>query len=1083
VQTTTIKGFRLSPQQRRLWQLQQHTSPYPSRCVIRLEGVLDAQALQEAVGLTVERHEILRTFFRLLPGISWPVQVVAEQCPPVWQNLDLSDCETDSRADAVNDLVEQESRRINDLEQGPLVRFSLLRLAPTEHLLIVSLPALCADTVTLNNLAEAIGRAYESRRSGTAREDEALSYAQFSEWQNELLEDEEAAEGREFWGQQDLAAASTLALPYTDASRRTKEFEAKSLAAAIVPAVCDGLGVLAARWGVALEVLLHACWQTLLWRLTGQTAVITGQVFDGREHEVLKDALGLFAKWLPVQCGFTEGLRLVDVVGQVRASALAAGQWQEYFVWKQDATEGEAPARDAAPAPLFPFGFEFEHRPAARSFDGLSLSVIEQRHYSERFDLKLRCVRADGVLVAAFEYDAALFDAADVARLSEEFHTLLAAVVSDPDAPLSELEIVGEAERRQSLFEWNDTGSVSLSEKSLGELFEEQAERTPARTAVVSGDSSLTFGELNARANQLARYLSAQGVGAEARVGICMERSVEMLVALLGVLKAGAGYVPLDPHYPRERLSYMLDDAGVTMLLTRQSLVEILPLHRVRAVYLDSDWPVIGEQGTENPRSRVAADNLAYVIYTSGSTGSPKGVMVQHGSVVNLIAALRAAIYERLETPLNVSLNAPLAFDASVKQLVQLLSGHTLHVIPEELRLDAAALLDYMERSRLHVLDCTPSQLKLLLAAGLMRRPRLTLKAVLVGGEAIDRQTWKTLAEQTSISFYNVYGPTECTVDATSCNVRGAGSVRPVIGRPLANVRAYVLNGQAQPVAVGVSGELYVGGDGVARGYLGRPELTAEKFIPDPFGEEAGGRLYRTGDSARYLPDGQLHLLGRLDHQVKIHGFRIELGEIEAQLRKHAHTREAVVIVREDVPGDPRLVAYLTTTQKPATSTGELRQFLRQRLPDYMLPSSFVELEALPLTQHGKVDRRALPAPETARRGARPIPVAPRNEAEEVIARIWREVLQVEKVGVNDNFFDIGGHSLLVVQVHSRLREAFGVEVSIIELFKNPTVGSLAELFAEGQSQRPYVQKVLDRAQKRKTAVHRRRQLLEERNR
>ena len=1080
MQTITVEGFRLSPQQRHLWQLQQHTAAYPAHCVVRVEGELDEVALREAAALTVGRYEILRTRFRRPHGILWPVQIVAAVSRPLWQSIDLCGLPAPRRAGLVEEFAAWELRGINDLEHGPTVRFLLLRIAPSEHLLVVSLPALCADDATLDNLIESLGRAYESHLTGEPVGDEPLPYAQFSEWQNGLLEDAEDAEGREFWERQDLSAASAAALPYADDARRARGFEVKSLAAAVHPDVRDGLAALAARWGVAFESLLHACWQTLLWRLTGREEIVTGQVFDGRDYEVLEGACGLFARWLPVRCRFSGRRRLADAAAELEASARAAAQWQEYFARPRDVAADETDARGDAHTPLFRFGFQFERRRAPLRFAGLTLSVAARHHYTERFDLRLRCVSAVDTLAAEFDYDPSLFGASDVRRLAEEFVTLLASAVGSPEAPLSELEIVGVEERDLLLSGWNDTVAASPSEESLAALFEEQAARTPLRPAVVAGDISLTYAELNARANQLAHHLRARGVGAESRVGMLLERSAEMVVALLAVLKAGGCYVPLDPRYPGERIAFMLEDAGASVLLTQSSLAETLPAGQAGIVRLDAEWPAVAGLSAENPPPTPAAD-LAYVIYTSGSTGKPKGVMIEHGSVINLWGALSRAIYGRHEAPLNVSLNAPLAFDASVKQLVQLLSGHTLHVIPDELRLDAAGLLDYAERRRLHVLDCTPAQLRLLLAAGLADRPGLELKAVLVGGEAIDAPTWETLARQASPDFYNVYGPTECTVDATACEVRAAGA-RPVIGRPLTNVRTYLLDARLQPAPVGVAGELYVGGSGVARGYLNRPGLTAERFVPDPFSREPGARLYRTGDRARHLTSGEIDFLGRVDQQVKVHGFRIELGEIEARLRAHDSVREAVVVARADAADDPRLVAYFVPAQSPAPAAATLRQFLRLALPEYMVPGAFVELEALPLTRHGKVDRQALPAPEAARAASESY-VAPRNELEEKIARIWAEVLGVERVGVDDNFFDLGGHSLLVVQVHSRLREAFGVEVSIVELFKNPTVGSLAQFFAEGQGEQPHFRKVFGRAERRKAAANRHKQLLEERNR
>ncbi|MFL6256007.1 MAG: non-ribosomal peptide synthetase, partial [Pyrinomonadaceae bacterium] len=572
-------------------------------------------------------------------------------------------------------------------------------------------------------------------------------------------------------------------------------------------------------------------------------------------------------------------------------------------------------------------------------------------------------------------------------------------------------------------------------------------------------------------------------------VGLCAERSVEMMVGLLAILKAGGAYVPLDPRQPTARLSLLLEETCVPVLLTQGELLARLPATAARVLCLDADRASVESESAENPVSTVSPGNLAYIIYTSGSTGRPKGVMVQHRSVVNLIAALREAVYKRHapdDAPLHVSLNAPLVFDASVKQLVQLLEGHALHIIPDAARADAGALLTYARRQRLDVLDCTPSQLRLLLAV-----PEEELKALprvlLVGGEALDEATWARLAARESLAAYNVYGPTECTVDATVAPVR-AGEA-PSIGRAVANARTYILDERMRPVPVGASGELYIGGEGLARGYFARPDLTAERFTPDPFAVEPGARLYRTGDLARYRADGCIEYLGRADDQVKLRGYRVELGEIEAVLRSCEGVRECVAVVREETNGDARLVAYLTAETRGAggeraepPSVARVREQARARLPEYMIPSAFVVLEKMPLTPNGKVDRRALPAPDSERPETGVSYVAPRDRIEETVARIWQEVLGVERVGAHDNFFDLGGHSLLMVQVHSRLRETFRKEIAMVELFRHPTVGTLARHLADEPGHQTSFRKTYDRASRRREAANRQTRMKEDKS-
>ncbi|MFP2911696.1 amino acid adenylation domain-containing protein, partial [Pyxidicoccus sp. 3LFB2] len=623
---------------------------------------------------------------------------------------------------------------------------------------------------------------------------------------------------------------------------------------------------------------------------------------------------------------------------------------------------------------------------------------------------------------------------------------LLEGIVANPDQRLSELPLLTASERHQVLAAWNDT-AAPRPDALLPQLIADQAARSPNTPAVMFEDSSLTFRELDTRANQLAHHLRSLGVGPDVRVGLFVERSVEAFVGLLGILKAGGAYVPLDTTYPRERLGFMLQDSGATVLVTQAWLVDRLPVATPAVVCLDAAQPQLQRLPTTPPLSGVTAAHLAYVIYTSGSTGRPKGVMIAHGAVVNLLAALDTAVYAGAPSPLRVSVNAPLSFDASVKQLIQLAHGHTLCLISEEARGDVRRMLEQIRHYQLDVLDCSPSHLRLLLEEGLGSGDEARPGRVLIGGEAIGEATWQQLAHHPRIRFFNVYGPTECTVDSTACaaHTRPAG---PTIGGALANVQVYVLDAHLQPVPVGIPGELFIGGAQLARGYLGRPELTAEKFVPHPFSTTPGERLYRTGDKVRWLADGTLEYLGRFDFQVKLRGFRIELGEIEAALEQHPAVRTAVALVREDMPGNPRLVAYLvpeaelSAQDAAGVSIPELRAHLQQRLPEYMVPAAFVTLPALPLTTNGKLDRKALPVPDLTAGGASS--VTPRTPTEELLAGIWCQLLGLPQVGVTDSFFELGGHSLLATQAISRIRSAFQVDLPLRALFEAPTVAALA---------------------------------------
>jgi amino acid adenylation domain-containing protein len=1032
--TTVVEGFRLSPQQRRLWKLQQDTSlgssAFTSQLVLLLEGELRAGDLRAALETVCERHGALRTVFRRLAGVVMPVQVVSGEVSLSWQVIDPGEIET-----SVEELLELESRRTFDYEHGPLVSVTLSVLGPDRHLLSITTPALCADRRTLSNLASELW---------AEAEDEPLQYIQFSEWQNSLAEEEDAEKGREFWAQQDPANASAT-LPGQRVRQRVHfeiPRELQSTKLSFSPELATHIAALATKLDTNGATVLLAAWQTLLWRLTQQLVCI-GNVSEGRSYELLHHGFGLFARVLPVSCQLTDNLRFTEVVAALDRFQHESEEWQDYFNL-DEAGEGSFK--------YFPFGYEYVEIAGPRQANGLRVSEYRLASAFEAFDLKLTSTFSAAGIEVTFDYNNALFNAQYVKHLAEQFQTLLEAALADPETLVAELEIVSAAEREQLLVEWNKTARNYDLEQPVHQLFEQQVARTPDALAAVFQTEQITFAELNHRANQLAVYLKDAGVGPETAVGICIEPSLEMLIAVLGILKAGGAYVPLDPRNPPRRINQVLHDAGASILLTRELVTN------ARA------------EGEDDFQTEIAAGNLAYIIYTSGSTGEPKGVMIQHRSVVNLAAALHEEVYAGLGPGLKVGLSAPLAFDASVKQLVQLLHGHTLHILPEELRLDAKAALDYIDEHQIDVLDCTPSQLKLLLAASLNKDTRSTPKLILVGGEAIDESTWSRLAEDERTRFFNVYGPTECTVDATWAHI-SARQDQSTIGRPVPNAQAYILDNNLKPAGVHLTGELFISGTGLARGYLNSPERTAERFIPDGLSGVEGARLYRTGDLARYTPDGSIIYTGRNDAQVKVRGHRVELGEIEAVLQQHENVKQSVVIAREASDADVRLVGYVVPTDGATLDTNDLRQELSKQLPDYMVPSFLVTLDELPLTRNGKVDTNALPPPETAQRARDENYVAPRDEIETTITRVWQDVLRVERIGVNDNFFDAGGHSLLMVQVHNKLTDLFDKKISIVEMFAKPTISALAEYFSETNGHKPTFDKVMDRAARRRQAM------------
>lgn len=1041
VQQESIQGFRLSPQQKRLWLLQGSGPAYSAQVAILIEGALAADVLTDALLKIIVRHEILRITFSSLPGMKVPVQVVANAAAPFWRRIDLSSLPEQSQVLA--ELSREGRASIFDFDHGPLLRCTLICLSPDKHLLHLTLPSLCADSQSLEIITKEIAGSYEVSLKNTEPAEEIVQYVQFSEWQNELLEAEESKPGLDFWRHQAATESAVPSLAIEKHRPVGRPFKPALWIETIGPDVFLRVEAAAARQSVPAEVLLLACWQTLLWRLTAEPNVRVDLRFDGRVYEEMREALGLYEKWLPINCFFGRDFQFSEIVQQVSKSVKEAYEWQEYFSREQYSPAG---AREITVDPVA-IGFDFETRPTAYRGGGLRFDLVEKYSCTEHFKLRLSCVQTVDCVNVEFHYDVECFAAESIKTVARQFATLLNSALQDADLRVGELEILGRAERHQLLVQWNDTATEFPQDRCLPELFVAQVERTPEAAAVVFEDEVLSYRELNRRSNQLAHYLRRRGVEPETRVALCMDRSVDMLVAVLGIWKSGGVYVPLDPMQPKMRLTFMIRDAQAHLVLSHAELEPLLRDQGIDLLYLDSEREQIELESEDNPRSNILPNNLAYVVYTSGSTGQPKGAMVEHRSVVNLIKALEQDIYKPSGRKLRVSLNSPLAFDSSIKQILQLLSGHALYVLPEDLRRDGDSLLSYLQHHDIDAFDCTPSQLRLLIEARRFDQDSLP-RILLVGGEAIGKDLWRVLAKAQATRTYNVYGPTECTVDATACHVDNEFA-QPSIGRPLANIQTYVLDGQLQPVAVGLTGELHIGGAGLARGYLGRPDLTAEKFIPDPFSHKPGARIYKTGDLARYLPEGNLEFLGRVDHQVKIRGSRIELGEIEAVLATHPAVLESVVLARETAPGDNRLVAYLVA-RDPVPSSHELHSFLHERLPEYMLPSAFVLLAALPLMPNGKIDRHALPAPDQQLKAEEEY-LAPRNPTETLVAAIWAEVLGVGRVGVEDNFFELGGHSLLATQVISQVRQAFQVEIPLRSIFETPTVAGLSEGIEQAQ--------------------------------
>ncbi|MBD2508881.1 amino acid adenylation domain-containing protein [Nostoc muscorum FACHB-395] len=1030
----SIEGFRLSPQQEHLWLLQQidQSWAYRSDCAILIEGNIDLNNLELALQDVVNRYEILRTNFICLPGMTIPVQVITDSKVILEKKSDITNLTPQEQEVKIELIFQEIKQQTFQFEQGSILHTSLVNISLKQHLLLISLPALCADRATFNCLVRELATSYLGKFDEKLSK-EPLQYADFSEWQNQILEAEETKIGREYWQQQDFSTIDTFQLPFEKHLSEKRIFQPKLVNSIITPELVANIETLAHKHNTSASNFYLTCWLILLQRLSGQSEMIVAREFNGRKYEELQEALGLFAKYLPVHCHLEDTFKFSQVLQQVHESVESIHKWQECFTWEQIPD-------------ILPFSsviFDFAEEDIRHYAGNILFSIFKLDSCTERFKIKLSCRREKDFLSTEFHYDCNLFSPQDIAGLAEQFHKLLESAVHDPEAAIGELEILSDRTLNQLLFEFNQTQADYPQNKCIHELLTEQVERTPNNIAVVFNNQELTYAELNARANQLAHYLKHLGVGAEVLVGICVERSLEMLVGILGILKAGGAYVPLDPHYPQERLSFMLEDTQVSVLLTQQHLLEGLPKHDTQTICLDTEWEAIAQQSQKNPLITISTENLAYIIYTSGSTGKPKGVAIAHRNLVHSTTA-RIAYYQQAVS--NFLLLSSFAFDSSVAGIFwTLCCGGTLHLPEEGVQREVPKLIELISQNSVSHLLSLPSLYALILQQAKPENLN-SLRTVIVAGEACPLELVQHHSQfQPEVSLFNEYGPTEASVWSSAYYCHTAETGKQIsIGSPISNTQIYILDSHLHPVPIGIHGEIYISGEGLARGYLNQSAITSEKFIPHPFSKKPGVRLYKTGDLAKYLPDGNIEFLGRIDNQVKIRGFRIELGEIETALNKYSGVQETVVIAREDVPGK-RLVAYVVPQPKSALTVNELRSFLKDKLPEFMIPSAVVLLKKLPLNANGKVDRKALPAPEEVRSDLIGDFVSPRTSVEEMLTQIWAEVLKIEKVSIYDNFFELGGHSLLTTQLLAKVKEAFNLDISLRSLLEKPTVAGLAE--------------------------------------
>lgn len=1069
------RDLPLSFSQNRLWfldQLEPGNIAYNIVSADRLIGKLDIPALEQSLREIVNRHEALRTTFAVVDG--QPVQRISPPGAFDLPVIDIRNIPDAGREAEAQRLIAQEIEHRFDLARGPLFLAKLLHLAKEEYILIVAMHHIVSDGWSFGVFTQELTTLYPAFMAGepSSLPELPIQYADFAYWQRQWLQKDVLEEQLAYWKQQLGGELPVLDLPADHPRPANQTFNGAIQKFTLPPATLNQLKALSRQEKSSLFMVLLAAFNVLLHRYTGQEDVIVGSPIANRNRSELENLIGFFINNLVLRSDLSGNPGFRELLGQVRELTLEAYAHPDTPF--ELLVEALQPKRDTSRPPLFQVMLILQNAPWEKvELPGLSLQPIEADAAAAKYDLSLYIweeedpAATEGLCVV-FEYNTDLFEKATIVRMMAHFQTLLEAIVRDPNQKISDLPLLADAERQQLLVGWNNTQTGYAKEQGIHQLIEKQVKQTPDAIAVAYKDKSITYKELNQRANMVAHHLQTLGVGSNVFAGIYMERSLEMMVGLLGILKAGGAYVPLDPSFPQERLAYMLEDSQARVLLTQEQLLSDAPRHNAQVVCLDRDWELIAQQSEENTVNRIEPDSLAYVIYTSGSTGKPKGVQIEHRTFVNFLTSMQKEPGLNKEDILLAV--TTLSFDiAGLELFLPLITGAQVVLVSSAVSSDGTQLLKALERSKATVMQATPATWRLLLASG-WQQNNSSLK-ILCGGEAMPRELADQLLSRSN-DVWNMYGPTETTVWSTVSKVE-AGDGPVSIGRPIANTQIYILDPQMQPVPIGVPGELHIGGDGLARGYLNRPELTGQKFIPDPFNNNPHAQLYKTGDLARYLHDGNIEFFGRIDHQVKVRGFRIELGEIEAVLEQHPAIGQAVVTAREDIPGDKRLVAYLLATDPPPT-VSELRNFLKESLPDYMVPSVFMFMAAFPLTPNKKVDRRALPPPDSLRPELEAAYVAPQTEVERTIAPIWQEVLNVEKVGVHDNFFDMGGHSLLLVQVQNKLQKAFGRDIPVADMFRYPTIDTLTKYLSQEEKTSPSFEKIQDRLKKRTRAVNQR---------
>lgn len=1046
-----VRSASLSFAQQRLWFLDQYdpqSTLYNLPAALRLEGPLNVPALEKSLNEIIRRHESLRTTFDIAG--ERPVQIVHE---PSFCKLPVTDLQ-DLGAEEASRLIAEEAERGFDLANGPLLRTQLLRISPTNHIFLVTMHHIVSDGWSIKIFIHELAALYEAncRKQKCSLPDLSIQYADFALWQREWLQGAVLSGQLDYWRKQLADAPPLLEFP-TDRPRPAyKTFHGSALVFSIGQGIGSEIGSLGRQEGATLFMALLAGFYVLLYRYTGQEDIVIGTPIAGRNRREVEELIGFFINTLVLRTRVSGAMTFRELLQHVREICLQAYTHQD--VPFEKLVEELHPERNLSHSPLFQTMFHLQNVLNENLIlSGLSVSVVETEITKAKFDISLAMSEGADGLRGILNYNSDLFDDETIRRIATHFEALLRSAVGIPDEQISRLPMLSAAEKQQIVVGWNDYRRDYERDLLIHEILEEQARLRPHAPAIRFQNARLTYAELNARANRIADQLRKLGVGPEDIVGICAERSLEMMIGLFGILKSGAAYLPLDPAYPKARLDYMLRDASVKVLVTQSTPVHHFSECAAQLLYVDSHDGNGAGESVNNPPRLARPENLAYVIYTSGSTGRPKGIMIEHRTLANYIGWANTLMFDdHLKT---VPAVQGLTFDGSLKQLfAPLLRGLEVWLLSTAEITDPASLMDALSTHRDIRFSAVPSLWKAILDALESGHATLSKGAItraFIGGEELPKSVAdRTFALFPELLLWNFYGPSEITATATAALIRPGEQI--TLGKPIAGKKVHILDGELQPVPPGVAGEIYIGREGLARGYLGRPDLTAANFIPDPFSEEPGARLYRTRDRARYLSDGRIEFLGRSDHQVKLRGFRIELGEIEAALREHENVREAVAVIKSSAEGEQQLVAYVVPSREPAPGGSELREFLKHRLPDYMLPSAWVAIGSLPLTATGKLNRSALPEPVTGKREVGAEFTPPRTAVEETIAEIFAEVLGISQVGIHDNFFELGGHSLLATRVVNRIRRTLKVELALRRFFEAPTVAGIATTLSAAET-------------------------------